>query len=380
LEGEKMMKDMKNNYRKKRNQKGNALIYAVLVMPVFIGFAGLVIDYGRGVWTKTRLQRAADSGALTGAGYLPSESLAAEKATAIVHENFDTPSLDSEVYVPMVNHYQVELTTTIPTFFMRIFGNNSIEIYAEAIADTNVTVGGLRGGAFPFAIINPSLNNDPSDDLMPSNFGRKYVIGYGEDNVIVGDWANGSAPVPDPNDGNGRGWRGALDLNDDGTLGNAGASDLKNNIIDGWPGNMAAGNTIPAQTGNMTSLDQARDEMLGTNPLPYDDFDPHHNAGCSRVVFVPIIHLINESRQDTYTVQDYSNGAQWDHTNVVVDGFAPFFILTVNEQGDVDGDGHSKDRDWITGYYIPPVTINNYLPPNEYTENFGLYASPRLSH
>ena len=344
-----------------------------------MGVTGLVIDYGRGVWTKTCLQRAADAGALSGAAFLPSESLAQEKAELMVDKNFDMAVLDEANYNNQGNEYIVELRTTIPTFFMRIFGRDSMEIYADATAVTNVVVGGMNGGAFPYAIINPNLNLDPSDDLIPNNYGRPYTIGYGEDNVIVGDWSNGSGGIPEPNEGNGRGWRGALSLNDDGTYGNGGASDLKNAIVDGWPGTMRTGDEAPIQTGNITSIDQARTEMLGNNPMDFDDFDPHLHGDSSRIVFVPIVHLINETRRDTYTVQDYNNGAAWDHTNIVVDGFAPFFVLDVQEQGDVDGDGRPRDRDWITGYFVPNVTINNYLPPNENTNYFGVYATPRLS-
>jgi hypothetical protein len=263
---------------------------------------------------------------------------------------------------------------------MRIFGHDQMVIFAEGTAETHVVAGGLNGGAFPFTIINPNLNNDPSDDLIQDNYGRRYTIGYGEDNVMVPDWANGGDSIPETRDGNGRGWRGALSLNGDGTYGNCGANDLKDNVVNGWPGTMRTGDEIPTETGNVASVDQARDEMLGPNPLPWDEFDPHSDASCSRVVYVPIVHLINTNRQDTYTVQDYNDGVAWDNQRVVVDGFAPFFILTEHEQGDVNGDGHNHDRDWITGYFIPSVTINNYLPPNEDTNYFGIYASPRLSH
>ena len=64
---------------------------------------------------------------------------------------------------------------------------------------------------------------------------------------------------------------------------------------------------------------------------------------------------------------------------VVVDGFAPFFLLTTGEQGDVDGDGNpNTDEDWLVGYFIPGVTINDYLPPEDGSTEFGLYSAPRL--
>ncbi len=367
-----------NSKQRMRCERGNALVLTVIAIAALIGASGLVLDWGRSVWTKTRLQKAADAGALAGASFLPSHTSAQEHASLVVSHNYTDPEVAS--YIAQGNTYTVRLTDVIPTYFMRIFGSPEVEVYAEATAVTNVTVGGLRGGAFPFAIINPNLNDDPLDDFTPWNYGRKYVIGYGEDNIIVADWVNGSDPIPGVPQGNGRGWRGALDLKADGTMGGAGADDVRYCMEHGWPGVAKSGDAIPIKMGNMTSIDLGRDAMLGENPVEWEEFDPRYHGSSTRVALVPIIHLQHATRQDTYTVQDFYSGAAWDHTNVVVDGFAPFFILTVQEQGDVDGDGKARDRDWVTGYYIPPVYISDYLPPNEYTEHFGLYASPRLSN
>lgn len=360
------------------SHKGNILTYFAIILPIMIGISGLVIDVGRGVWIKTKLQRAADSGALTGAGYIADHQVAQQRADERVFANFGNP--DVETYIPNGNEYTVELGTDIQTTFMKLLGYDTMHITADATAITNVVVGGLNGGGFPFCVINPNLNNDPGDDLVPGNYGRKYIIAYGEDNVMVGDWANGTAPVPAAQNGSGQGWRAALDLGQDGTFGGSGASDLVANIIYGWPGKMVIGDLVPSKTGNMTVVSNARNTMLGPNPLSWVNFNPHLNGDCSRVVLVPIVHLIHNTRRDTYTVADFNAGAPWDHSVVMVDGFAPFFILTINEQGDVDGDGKAgnKDRDWITGYFIPGVTINNYLPPDENTNNFGVYATPRL--
>ncbi|MCK4719079.1 Tad domain-containing protein [bacterium] len=379
-----MVEHIKKNPKKKPGQRGNAILYVAILMPVLIGFAGLVTDYGRGVYTKTQLQRAADAGALAGASYIPNETEAHYKAAQLVAENYD--NVIKANYVRQGDDYTVELETSIPTFFMRFFGHYTMEVYAEATAITNVLVGGLTDGGFPFAVINPDLNNDPSDDLSPANWGRRYILQYGEDNVIVGDWANGSDGVPHP-EGTGQGWRGALGLNMDGTLGwpdpgfsETGADDIAYNFINGWPGTMEIGDSIPQKPGNMASLAKAIGERLGSNPLPYSEFDPHLDGSDPRVVLVPIVHMINPNRMDTYTVQDYNNGVHTDKTRVVIDGFAPFFLLTSREQGDVDGDGNSNDRDWCTGIFLPPITINNYIPGGPGTPDFGMFATPRLSN
>lgn len=360
------------------NQRGNALVLALLVLPVLIGAAGLALDWGRGVWCKTRMKRAADSAALAGVSFLPNCYVAWQHAFDMVNANYGVPG--DATYTPIGNQYRVELSDTIPTFFMRLFGHDTMEVGVSSTAVALRPVNGLRGGAFPFAIINPNLNFDPTDDLIPSNYGRPYIIMYGEDNVMVPDWANGSLPVPPPSEGTSRGWRGALGLEQDGGMSNdAGTDDIVFCMLNPWPGTAAIGDGLPTKTGNMDNpLNRARNDLLGPNPLDWEDFDPRYHSDCERVAMVPIVHLVNVARQDTYTIQDYYNDAAWEHSYVVIDGFAPFFILTVSEQGDVDGDGNPNDRDWIVGLYVPGVKTGNFLPPGPNTPNYGLYAPPRL--
>ncbi|MFH1676163.1 MAG: Tad domain-containing protein [bacterium] len=374
------MTNVKIKHKPIKLERGNALMLMAIAIVALIGSAGLVVDWGRGVWVKTQLQKAADAGALTGANFLPSQSIAQVKATNSVHSNFDDP--DTEQYSVVGNSYTVDLTETVPTLFMLLFGRDTMDITAHSTAEVKIVAGGVNGGGFPFAVINPQLNNDPNDDLVPANYGKKYIIAYGEQNVIIGDWANGSAGLPSVPDGNGQGWRAALGLNQDGTMGNAGASDIVYDIVYGWPGKMKAGDEVPIKTGNMEMpVRKAVNDMLGMNPMKWSEFNPKTGGSSSRVVLVPIIHVVNDARNDTYTVQDWNNGAAWNHEHVIVDGFAPFFVLTEKEQGDVNGDGKSNnDKDWVTGYYIPGVEIPNYLPPNDWSYDFGLYSIPRLTH
>ena len=363
-------------------QKGNALVIMLITLPALVGATGLALDWGRGVWVKTMLKRAADSGALTGASFLPDQTTADTKSDQMINANFLGP--DDVICTPNGDQYTVQLAETVPTFFMRIFGRINMEVSVSSTARGPEKVGGLRGGAFPFAIINPNLNDNPCDDLTPSNYGRPYVIAYGENNVIVEDWANDCGPIP-PNPGNGnsggsgQGWRAALRLDHEGGLGGSGAADLRDNMMYGWQGEMRIGDTVPTETGNIDGpIDQGRDGLLGSNPTSWSDFDLHLDGHDPRVVLVPIIHLVHANRRDVYTTSDYWNGAPWDQGEVVIDGFAPFFMLTVREQGDVDADGGQNDGDWIVGYYIPGVEINDYLPPDEGSPEYGVYSAPRL--
>ncbi len=350
----------------------------VIVLPALIAVTGLTVDWGHGVWVRTELQKAADAGALAGATRLPCTVTAEADANAMVLANFDGP--DQVALLPLGTHYQVDLAESVPTMFMGLFGHNTMEVSVTAKAVIKRPIGGMRGGTFPFAILNPEHNNEPADDFVPGNYGRRYIIMYGEDNIMVPDWVNGHASLPDEVDGNSRGWRGALKLDADGSqTGDAGAGDLAYNMVNGWPGTSTIGDTLLTQCGNINNIvNRARNDLLGGTPVSWEEFDPRIHNDCSRVVMVPIVHMVNVARQDTYTGQDYLNGAAYEHDFVVIDGYAPFFILTVAEQGDVDGDGHANDRDWVTGHFVPGVQTQNFLPPVPGNPNFGLYSPPRL--
>ena len=360
-----------------KNIKGNALVLMVIVLPAMIGISGLVLDWGRGVWVRTQLQAAADAGALAGASDLDELENALVGAETMVNSNFNSP--DDENYPASGNQFTVELTENVPTFFMGLFGQDTMEVGVTATAVGIRPVGGIRGGGFPIAIINPELNSDPSDDLTEWNYGRPYIIGYGEDNIMVQDWANGSdPPPPNPGGGNSMGWRGFIGLDDDGTIGNCGASDIKNNMEFGWPGILRIGDEVPTVEGNMASASKlGREAMLGDNPIDWEDFDIEEDARCSRIALVPIIHLIHETRGDTYTIQDFNNGADWDKSAVIIDGFAPFFILAQGEYEqylDVNGNTH----DWILGYFIPGLDTSHFVDPGYGNPDYGLFSQPRL--
>ena len=364
-------------------ERGNAILLMLIAIPAMIGVAGLALDYSRGVWVRTQLQKAADSGALAGATRLPNVEYACNDAKKMVIANVDEP--DIMTFTPSGGLFTVELGTTIPTYFMSLFGRQNVEISVSATAQTFRPIGVLRGSGFPSAIINPNLNNDPSDDLVMDNYGRPYVINYGPNNTMVVDWANGSAPCPPSvkNEDSSYGWKAWLGLKSDGTFGNAGAQDIKSCIINGFPGTIRIGDVIPMRTGNVTGPpEQGRQELLGNDPISWDDFNPRLHGNSSRIVHVPIVHLIHKNRGDEYTAADYYSGADWDKHNVVVDGFAPFFLLTYDEEeayGEAMGLGLDKQsRGWMIGFYVPGVITDKYSHSEGGVNNMGLYMPPRL--
>ena len=186
---------------------------------------------------------------------------------------------------------------------------------------------------------------------------------------------------PSANGGNSNGWKAWLGLCDDGTYGNAGANDIKNDIINGWPGTMNIGDVVPMKNGNMTGPpEQGRTELLGANPLPWIDFNPRAHGDNHRVILVPIVHLIKLSDGDSFTAADYNSGAAWDTDNVVVDGFAPFFLLSVaEEEAYAEQFGlENSSNGWMIGFFVPGIVTHDYTRPLNGGANLGLYQPPRL--
>ncbi len=140
-------------------QRGNALILVLIALPAIIGAAGLALDWGRGVWTKTRLQKAADAAALAGSSFLPYQTVADQRADSVIDSNFGVPT--SQTLTANGYSYTVSLTEDVPSLLMRIFGHDTMNITAHATALAHRLVGVLKGHGFPSAIINPNLNNDP---------------------------------------------------------------------------------------------------------------------------------------------------------------------------------------------------------------------------
>ena len=364
-------------------EKGSNMVLTIIVILGILGLAGLVLDYALAVWARAKMQKGADAAALAGAAYLPTEDQGVSKGTELLDQNY--PDYTEAILTPGNNQFEVTVSDEITTYFMRLFGYTQIPVSVYAKAVTRVNVCGIQKRAFPFCLINPNTNNDPSDDLVPENYGKMYILGYGQSNINVPDWRNGSIPNWTPSDlGPAKGWRSALGLNNNCAYDpGVGAQDIAYAIEFGWCGNMEVDDIAPTRLGDMANpLAMGREKRLARTTLLYEDFllDPEKNSQDARVILVPIISLINHNTGARYTPADFDNRIPWEHESVIIDGFAPFWLLSEEEQGDVNQNGKRDDKYYFTGLYLPPITINGYLRCDIDGEDpeFGVYATPRL--
>jgi Flp pilus assembly protein TadG len=151
-----------------REEKGQTLVWAVLLMVLFLGMSGLIIDIGHAYFCYRLLQASSDAAALAGAEALPN-STAVTQAT-----NYSAVSGGANVFgnlpgVAMVSGYpkleclttlvnqgeacvapasanaiQVKQTASVPTYFIRalaVFGINS----AKTVTITATSTAAMRG-------------------------------------------------------------------------------------------------------------------------------------------------------------------------------------------------------------------------------------------
>lgn len=131
-----------------KNERGQVLVLAALLMTILMGFAALTLDIGMTTVTKSRLQNIADAAALAGAMDIPKGVSAAEQsAIDIAKSNDDTledskikPTADLDtgvVYAKADNAnrtVEVIVTKKNSYTFAKLFGYPDVEISARAVA------------------------------------------------------------------------------------------------------------------------------------------------------------------------------------------------------------------------------------------------------
>lgn len=168
-------------------QRGSIPVATALLLPLLLGFAGLAGDSGNLYLAKRRMQTAADAGAISAALELRRQAgvadvVAAGKRDAALNgfaasgTRVDTPPV-SGPHAARPGYAEVRLAHAVPTHFMGLFGINTVQVTARAVA-----------GARPDATCFLALNSKNVADAMT-------VTGAGE---IAGEhcsiFVNGSVP------------------------------------------------------------------------------------------------------------------------------------------------------------------------------------------
>ncbi|MGF1616972.1 MAG: pilus assembly protein TadG-related protein [Acidimicrobiia bacterium] len=133
--------------RIRKEDKGVSLPLVAGMFVVLLGMAAFAIDLGWLYLNGTRLQRAADSSALAGVVFLPSDTAnVAAKATDGANANGWSIGTvngtnvgsgpDELTWTPLSdNRLEIELETTVPTFFLKVLGMNEFAMSRTATAE-----------------------------------------------------------------------------------------------------------------------------------------------------------------------------------------------------------------------------------------------------
>lgn len=159
----------------RKSERGQALILIVFAIIGLIGMTGLAVDGGNAYAERRRAQNAADTTALDAAlakvrgGNLYSEGLARAASNDYVDANYGVGSSDPDVNVEIYNppndgpyagnteYIQVKITATIPTYFGRVLGIDTLTNQVEAVARAKPEQ------IFPIAFGNAIVSLSPHD-------------------------------------------------------------------------------------------------------------------------------------------------------------------------------------------------------------------------
>ncbi len=164
-----------------RKQNGQTVVLFVLMLVVVLGAAAAVIDVGSWYLMKRKAQATADAVALAAAADLPNAVLATKDSSGYRLRN-DWPGA-VQLSVSSENTVTAEATTKAPGFFSRVFGIESVDIGARAVARHGSFTGWSTNLA-PWTITmnqlawgqNLDLKVVPGNQYAPGNFGAINLI------------------------------------------------------------------------------------------------------------------------------------------------------------------------------------------------------------
>ena len=148
-----------------RAESGNAIALSSFSMFVFLSVAGMAIDVGSILTSKTQLQCAVDAATLAGAqGLIEGQQNAIQQAQRVARRNrYLNQALilnSNEITFPNANNISVKVSRSINLFFLQLIGINNVTLSASASA----MYGSVKGtkGLKPWVVPDEGWNfGDP---------------------------------------------------------------------------------------------------------------------------------------------------------------------------------------------------------------------------
>lgn len=258
------------------NENGNVTVLVALMMLILVSMMAFVTDFGIVFAEKAKLSKAMDAAILAGGAELPRRT---DLARSIMEEY---------IVLNGVSLDQVEITIASDGLSAEIVGTKPVEHYFAklmgfdftTITETSKVILGparsVANGLRPFAL-------------------TKYEFGYGDFVTLkqaAGDSFNGNFNAI--------------------ALGGTGASDLLDNALYGYDGEIEVGDIIDTEPGNMASIITPLDTYIKSFNDTFETFD----RGSGRIWTVPVFESLDVEGRD----------------GVIVIGFAQVYVIEIGQQ------------------------------------------------
>ena len=267
-------------------ERGQIAVIACFVLIVAMGMMAFVIDEGSVYQTRRNLQTIADSAALAGAQELTENpGRAVQKAIEYAaHNNFSITTDNVAISSTFVANDTITVSINdpdTPLFFASFVGVDSVNVPAQATATVNGP--GSMTGLMPWAI--PVAPYGGYVGIIP---GEVYALKLGPgtvDDLPVGQIHGNFQAM-------------AFD--------GSGASEYRNNIINGCSQEIFIGSYYSTEPGNMSGpTRQGVSSRIGSDSHSFfdgqvigtDEEGKYYvkDETCSRVIFVPIVDTFEDS-------------------------------------------------------------------------------------
>lgn len=249
-----------------KNEKGNISILVMVMMVVLLGSAGAAIDVGRAIIERTELSNALDYAALAGAQELPVDTTkAVQVAEDYLRQNGINPAAVDIVVSQDGKSIALNGNSDVAYTFLKVLGIDETTVKANS----KVILGAARsvkGGLRPFAV-----------EDFPYQYGALVTLKQG-----AGDGYHGNYGVV--------------------ALGGSGSSIYEYNAFYGYDGEIAIGDEISTEPGNMANVSNQLQTYINGIPHTFDS----HPRDSERLWTVPLVDTLIVSGRNTVTVTGFA--------------------------------------------------------------------------
>ncbi len=191
------------------NERGAVLPMMALMLVVFMGSVAMAVDLGWLYWQSIEIQHGADAAALAGVIYEPdqrtdahTQGTAAAVENGFVHDPVNGHEIeiidfvDDPTAVQQSSQLRAIVTRRVPTFFMRVFGLETVDISRTALAEyvQPLALGSpeSRFGTDPETGYDPGMWASIKGTYGPKSWGDRYAA------LCLGSSGYGPSCTPNP--------------------------------------------------------------------------------------------------------------------------------------------------------------------------------------